>query len=151
MTKSPSLLLSYYFATKGTEVHPNVQRKVDRLQIGSASFFPRKFNFTFVTAGKLVELNWRHPKTSYELTVTETISSKRAAQSAFVCLVSLREFFRFIADSQGQLLRHLFESNVRDYEGGSIEVNDQIRTSLSEKSNPEDFWGAQQWRVDSRS
>jgi hypothetical protein len=57
---------------------------------------------------------------------------------AFVCLVSLKDFFKFITDSQGHLSWYIVEANVRDYQG-KTEVNDQIQTSLQDQTS-EDFW-----------
>ena len=53
---------------------------------------------------------------SYSLKLAENpISSSGAV--AFVCLVSLRDFFSFITDEKrSNLLRSIFESNVRDYQ-----------------------------------
>lgn len=59
-------------------------------------------------------------------------------QEGFVCLVALKDFLPFITDEDGHIRAHLFEGNVRDYQG-KTEVNKEIRRSL-EAAGAEDFW-----------
>jgi hypothetical protein len=49
-----------------------------------------------------------------------------------------RDFSLFITDSQGHIVRHIFEANVRDYQG-KTQVNEQIQDTL-EHPGAEDFW-----------
>jgi hypothetical protein len=135
-TRLPSLKVSYYYVSRGEDVHPNVARKVERLETKVKSLFSAvSFNFTFIGASKLVELLRRKPSSTHSLTVSDTpISSK----GAFVCLVGLKEFRDFITDEHGDLRRGLFESNVRDYQGPN-NVNDDIQETLN-AGGPEDFW-----------
>jgi hypothetical protein len=55
-----------------------------------------------------------------------------------VALVKLGDYSRFITDQNGKLIKHIFESNVRDYQG-NIAVNSAIQETLSNNMN-EDFW-----------
>jgi hypothetical protein len=137
-SKFPTLQISYYYATKGDRPNRNVERKVERLeQAVKGQFSAAIFKFDFIGAGKLLALARRLPRTSYELKLAETpISSTGAA--GFVCLVRLRDFYEFITED-GKLLRHIFEANVRDYQG-SIEVNEGIQKSLREPGNEEFWW-----------
>jgi len=54
-----------------------------------------------------------------------------------VCLVRLTDLHVFVTDGNA-LQRHIFEANVRDYQG-STEVNQEIRGSLA-NAGKEDFW-----------
>ncbi len=137
-SRFPRLRLAYYYATKGDTAHPNVQRKVPKIEaVVKRHFSAAQFHFSFLGARDLLELARRLPTTSYDLKLSENpISSSGAV--AFVCLVSLRDFSSFITDSQGHLIRHIFEANVRDYQG-KTQVNEEIQASLQQRS-AEDFW-----------
>jgi AIPR protein len=58
----------------------------------------------------------------------------------YVGLAKLDDYMRFICDADGRLRRYLFESNVRDYEGGTY-VNRAILATLKRASGEaQDFW-----------
>src|SRR5208337_3937610 len=77
----------------------------------------------------------RQPSTSSSLRLAENPIS--TGQEGFVCLVSLRDYLEFITED-GHLRSHLFEGNVRDYQG-KTEVNKEIRATV-EGTSSEDFW-----------
>jgi len=135
-SRLPQLKVSYCYATRGEDVHPNVQRKVARLESTVTALFSQvRFSFAFLGASQLMELLRRQPKTTHALAVSDTpISSK----GAFICLVKLKDFWTFIADDNGKLRRNIFESNVRDYQGTNT-VNDDIQETLK-SGGTEDFW-----------
>jgi hypothetical protein len=135
--KFPNLTISYYYVNKTTELHPNVERKVDFLKDVVESFFtPVAFRFEFLGASKLLYLARKSPSVAHQLRLVENPIS--TGQQGFVCLVALRDFFNFICDENGKLKNNIFEGNVRDYQG-KTEVNQQIRETL-EKPAKEDFW-----------
>jgi hypothetical protein len=132
----PQLKISYYYVSRGDDVHPNVARKVDRLEKMVRGLFSAvSFRFSFVGASELMGLLRRQPTTTHSLTVSDTPISSRGA---FVCLVGLKDFKDFITDDSGALRRNIFESNVRDYQGTNT-VNDDIQETLR-TGGPEDFW-----------
>ena len=53
-------------------------------------------------------------------------------------LINIANYYKFITDSSGNLLKGIFESNVRDYQGNNS-VNSCIANTLKNK-NAEDFW-----------
>lgn len=53
-------------------------------------------------------------------------------------IVSLSDYYTFLTDSHGTLQAHLFDWNVRDYQG-EVAVNREIKTSL-EAGFGDDFW-----------
>ena len=137
-SRFPKLSLIYYYATKGEQIHPNVERKVERLKNSVKRLFSAsEFSFEFLGARDLLDLARRSPTTTYELKLSENPISSTGAV-AFVCLVSLIDFQNFITDTSGHLLRQIFEANVRDYQG-KTQVNEEIQTSLRNPGN-EDFW-----------
>lgn len=132
----PKLNISINYASFGDEVHQNVSRKVVPLkeQIVQA-LSGATVEFNFVGAPKLLSMARRLPPTSFGLSLAENPIS--TGSEGFLCLVRLANYYSFITDDSGRLQRHLFEANVRDYQG-STEVNEGIRSSL--ESAPEDFW-----------
>lgn len=132
----PKIEIRYYYATQGDEVHPNVSGKVPKLQEDIAKMFGgADFSFNFVGASKLLEMTRNVPSTSRVLEVAESPIGTTAG--SYLCLVSLSKYFEFISDS-GSLVRSIFESNVRDYQG-SVVVNTGIRKTLENKHS-ENFW-----------
>lgn len=116
-SRFPKLRLMYYYVTKGDQVHPNVERKVARLENKVKQLFSASdFVFKFLGARDLLDLARRAPITTYELKLSENPISS-TGDVAFVCLVSLKDFHRFVTDTHGHLIRHIFEANVRDYQG----------------------------------
>ena len=132
----PSLTISYYYATQGDQVHPNVSGKVPKLNEEINKLFSgASFDFEFVGAKRLLELTRDIPSTSRKLEVAESPISTESG--SYVCLVSLSKYFGFISDG-GSLSRSIFESNVRDYQG-SVVVNTGIRNTLTNKES-DNFW-----------
>ena len=134
----PTCNVSFFYASKGVDVHDNVRRKVTMLQEVVRSRVPNaKFDFQFLGASELYDLAGRQPHTTFNIPLAENPISS-ADQVGFVCLVRLRNFFDFITDATGALQRQLFEANVRDYQGRT-QVNDEIQASL-QATGSEDFW-----------
>lgn len=135
----PALTVFYCYASKGDVPHPNVVRKAEALKGVVASLFSSaNTRFEFLGAGELLDLARRAPRATYSLNLAENpISSSGAV--AFVCLVSLRDYFAFITDESGNLVRSIFESNVRDYQG-TTEVNEGIQTTLRDSGGDEFWW-----------
>ncbi len=59
-------------------------------------------------------------------------------RGGYISFVRLADFYRFIS-SEGQLIDHIFDSNVRDYQG-DVEVNKAIRNTLNDSASTDDFW-----------
>ncbi|MBI4556210.1 MAG: AIPR family protein [Candidatus Hydrogenedentes bacterium] len=136
-SRFPSLKFLYGYSAKATEAHPNVKRKVNIIhETLKKAISPVAFEFVFLDASKLLSLARETPSTTHKLPLAESPIS--TGQEGFVCLVPLRSFFEFVKDDQGRLRSHLFEGNVRDYQG-NVEVNKEIRQTL-ESVTPEDFW-----------
>jgi hypothetical protein len=136
-SRLPALSFSYYYATLGDEVHPNVERQVTPLkETVSRLFSSANFSFDFIGARELLELTRRRPRTTYELRLSDSPISTE--HNAYVCLVRLDDFYRFMTDDQGQYVKALFDANVRDHQG-NVQVNRGIRDSLTDPKG-EDFW-----------
>ncbi len=136
----PELKISYYFVTKGNKnnVHPNVQRKVDKLEeTVSGLFSSAEFSFKFLGAGELLVLARRSPTRVYTLNLVENLIS--TGETNYACLARLNEYYKFITDSQNKIVKSLFEANVRDYQR-NVEVNNGIQYTLRNPQDDEDFW-----------
>jgi hypothetical protein len=137
-SRFPKLKFRFFYVSKGEAPHQNVERKVGTLRESVKGLFSQAdFEFTFIGARKLLEIARQTVKTSFSLPLAENpISSGDAV--AFVCMVKLIDFYQFVTDGKGKLQRHIFEANVRDYQG-QTSVNQQIQETLSSQGQ-EDFW-----------
>lgn len=136
--KFPTLEFRFIYASKGSDIHPNVKRKSDLLENKIKELFSNAdFKFDFLGASELLGLTRRQAPTSYELALAESPISS-AGEVGYICLVRLHDYSKFIQDENGQLRRNIFEANVRDYQGPT-EVNGEIAQSLEVKGR-EDFW-----------
>ena len=136
-SRFPTVFFEYAYATKATELHPNVERKVPVLRdvIESYSILFLSASHFWMPLDCFLEPR-KSPSRTSSLRLSENPIS--TGEAGFVCLVALRDFFAFITDTDGHLRAHLFEGNVRDYQG-KTEVNKEIRATL-DSSGAEDFW-----------
>ncbi len=137
--KLPEFHFVFYYATKGDQVHPNVEVKTKRLRDISCHLFTQSgFSFHFLGAKELLTLSRKSRAETLTLQVSEVMST---LLEGTICLVRLRDYYDFIHDAEtGELRGWLFEENVRDYEGKNVEVNREIRLTLEQPKPNEDFW-----------
>jgi hypothetical protein len=89
-------------------------------------------------ARELFEMAKRGSVETLRLTVAETaISTDRGG---YVALVNLDDYYAFLVSEEGELRKWLFDYNVRDYEGPTVQVNQAIRNTLDCHDASEDFW-----------
>lgn len=137
VTKRPRLAIKLYYASKGIDLHPNVQSQADDLISEITETLPGAIvEFNFIGAERLIALSQKRTDNVFKLRVSETPMS--TSEKVFIGLVKLNEYFRFITDADGKLLKHIFESNVRDYQG-KTNVNNEIQATL-ETPGKEEFW-----------
>jgi hypothetical protein len=142
LTKYPTLNVSFFYVSKGDRekilnIENDVKRRASALEVGAKGMLATVSNctFTFVGARELIELATRPPKTVFSLPCADAMPSEKGGYAAFV---KLTDFYAFITAEDGQLRDHLFESNVRDYQG-DVAVNEGIRTTLKQ-DKADDFW-----------
>ncbi|TAN68947.1 MAG: hypothetical protein EPN17_08255 [Methylobacter sp.] len=138
VTKRPSLKISFYYASMGIDAYPNVVKQADDLIADVKAMLPAsEVTVNFVGAKELVALSQERPNEVFRLpTVTNPLST---SEKVFVSLSNIRDYFKFITDENGKLLRHIFESNVRDYQG-KTNVNKEIQATLKGESKEEFWW-----------
>ena len=145
--KFPAIHISYFYVTKGDrddvfapdfKKQSDVSKKSEALKSSVQEILPtiNKCSFTFVGARDLCELATKPPKFNFLLRCVDTFSDR----GAYVALVPLTEYNRFITDDNGDKREHLFDSNVRGYQG-PVDVNEAISKTLrAPVSLGEDFW-----------
>lgn len=132
----PKLNFRVVYATRGDTVESNVEARGQQLKrIVSDYFSEANVDLDFLGATELVAL---HRKNRYvlQLPYSEQLSGERGA---YIMLVRLTAYNKFVRDEKGYLRRYLFDSNVRDFLGEN-RVNHDIFSSLEDLESPEFWW-----------
>lgn len=138
ITKKPKLQIKYFYVSKGIDIHQNVIQQAEELKNSISSILTDStIDFSFITATNLVEIYRKRDSTVFNLKLQENPLSSQG--KVFISLVKLHEYFNFITDDSGQIIKYIFESNVRDYQG-KTSVNQEIKTTLEDEVSKEDFW-----------
>ncbi|SDH84712.1 AIPR protein [Vibrio xiamenensis] len=138
LTKKPKLKVRYYYVSKGIHVHPNVEAQIAELKADVSDILTEaEVSFDTIGATKLLEIYRKKENEVFTLKLAENPLSSQG--KVFISLVALRNYHDFITDDDGKVIRHIFESNVRDYQGRS-NVNLDIKETLELGDSAEDFW-----------
>ncbi|MBJ6359721.1 AIPR family protein [Paenibacillus sp. GCM10012307] len=138
--KSPKVSIRFCYVTKGSEVHSNVQKQAEELCLMIKELFPNpstSINVNFIGANRLYELANKIIDNEFTLVLSENPITN-ASSKVFVALVNLAEYYKFMVNENNELIRHIFEANVRDYQG-NVQVNKDINDTLENSVN-ENFW-----------
>lgn len=139
VVKGITLRFHYFYVTQGDNVHPNTKSLTEKLdkKIQELFFNKASFDFTFLGARDLVEIVSRRPAEKIEIEVSKQVLY--SDKNSCICLVKLKDFYKFIVDkATNKINRHIFEANVRDYQGDSG-VNKEIRETL-QATEGDNFW-----------
>lgn len=137
-SKFPILKFHYFYVTKGSEIHQNVKRKVPMLIDTIRKHFDKAdVNFEFVTAKKLIDLSRKERLRSKDIALNDNPISTQ--DGGYIALVPLKQYFDFVTDINGDLIRYFFDANIRDYQV-NVDVNKEIRKTLLTNNLKEDFW-----------
>ncbi|GAA1352307.1 AIPR family protein [Saccharothrix algeriensis] len=137
-TRKPRVRVLFTYATKGDrdKVSGNVTLKTEELRQAIAEkVYGADISVTLVGAEQLWNLYNTTPSYSLRLRFQENASPG----PSHVALVHLSDYWNFLVDEKGELRKHIFDSNVRDYQG-DVEVNKEIRSSLENTASPEFWW-----------
>lgn len=137
--RHPQLQINYFYCTKGqtSTIHPKVLHKADTLKSTINDLFTEaQSQAHFYGARELLETSRIERTYNLQLQFLENYISRR--NDNYVVLSSLKDYFKFVVDESGYLRRHIFEANVRDYQG-KVEVNTSILETLN-KQDDLDFW-----------
>ncbi len=127
-----------FYASKGdhSDIHHTVLATRDTLVSElKAATTASKSEMHFLSPERLVELSRVSQANIRELNIEESLTSDG---ESYACLVSISALFKFLSDENGQLIRPLFDANVRDYLGNT-DVNDGIHQTL-QNLGQEEFW-----------
>lgn len=125
------------YACRGDEViQSNIQTKADQVETICQEFFSDcTATFNFWGNSKLLAKYREQPNSTLDLKYEHCINQ----DGQYVVLTKLGDYCKFITDAKGNLNRHLFDSNVRDYLGLNP-VNADILKSLKEVESPNFWW-----------
>ncbi|WP_210444561.1 AIPR family protein [Vibrio crassostreae] len=138
ITKKPKLKVSIYYVSKGVDVHPNVKTQASLLEEDIRVKLPSsETKVHFLGAENLVKMAQERPNDVFRLKISETPLS--TSGQVFIALTNISDYYDFITDDSGKLIRHIFESNVRDYQG-KTNVNNEIQETLENPGNEEFWW-----------
>lgn len=130
---------SYSEDIKGNESYWS---KVENLKstISQAGISKHEVKYNFIGGEELKELSYKKPDYSLELLLKDSPLTLEFGEShiGYIALVSLKNYFKFIIDEDENLRRHLFDSNVRDYQNKTA-VNSDIENTIKQ-DNDIDFW-----------
>lgn len=90
-----------------------------------------------IGASKIMDIYRQRDNEVFNLKLLETPLSSQG--KVFISLVKLKDYFDFITDENDQIIKHIFEANVRDYQG-KTSVNQEIKDTLEDTNPREDFW-----------
>ena len=137
--RTAKIRVHVYYATKaGTaDIHASVKATAAALEadlrvMASAT----DVEVLFVGAEQLINLSRQPKMQKREFEVQQSLSSDNG--ESFACLVSIESLVIFLSDEKGELVRGLFDANVRDFLG-KTEVNDAIWANLK-YTGDENFW-----------
>ncbi len=137
-TRHPRIRVTVFYASKGdsTNINEKVHSKAARLREQIIENVPKAdAQVVFLGARDLVDLAGQEKSYTLQLTFRENAT----AENSHIALVSLDDYYAFLTDDNGALRKHIFDWNVRDYEG-AVEVNREISGSLGDVDAPEFWW-----------
>ena len=117
ITKKPKLSIKYFYATKGSQIHSNVEKQADDLKNEVRQLLPEaSVEVNFTGADELIRLANERPNDTYTLKLSENPLS--SSGKIFIALVNLSDYFNFITDDNNNLIKHevvLFPSEPEEY------------------------------------
>jgi hypothetical protein len=138
--KHPTISITFIYATKGDtdNIHPNVLANADILKTTIKNTFrDGTVEIKFFGSKELIELF--NQRKEYTLQIQYHESYISTAANNYIILSNLVDFYKFVTDDAEQLQKHIFDANVRDYQG-DVEVNQDIYQTLESIEGDFDFW-----------
>ena len=132
--------INYFCKANEIKINTAYKSKIEQLKniigekINGADIF-----FHNYSSKELLDLYQRQKPTRLELIFKEVpITTKFNEGYGYAGIVSIKDYYDFITDSDGNILEDIFESNIRHYQG-DVDVNNKIKESL-ETEFEIDFW-----------
>lgn len=137
-TRHPQVRVIVFYASRGDSrnINDKVHVKAGRLQDQIRKDIPKAdAQVVFLGARDLVDRAGQEKSYTLQLAFKENAT----ATNSHIVLVSLDDYYAFITDESSGLRKHIFDWNVRDYEG-AVEVNQEISGALGDAEAPEFWW-----------
>ncbi len=134
----PNIKINFIYAARGNtnDVSRGVQQKQKDLKENLEKLVPGSdVNIQLMGARELWELASATTEQDLQLRFREYISQ----DESYTGLVALPDYFSFLSNEDGSLRNEIFDSNVRDFQGNNVTVNQQIKKTL-ETNDSNDFW-----------
>lgn len=136
LPRRPLLSISYYYVSRGEHIDEKVKIRKDMLLRRLSEMYSiATREFYFVGAPELLKWAYQVPTQTLMLKVEGHFSWMGFGKS-YVCLARLDSFYEFITDKK-TLRGHIFEANVRDFQG-DVTVNNEIGATLLAPTD--EFW-----------
>lgn len=137
LVRRPKVFVRVVLGSRGLteQANINVTSRVERLREDILTKLPSAdVSVDLLGADEL----WRMYDTRKAETLTLECDEVLTSGESYVALARLSSFVSLITDDNLTLRRHIFDANVRDYQG-QVAVNKEILSSLNESASP-DFW-----------
>jgi AIPR protein len=137
-TRQPTTEVNFAYVSRAESsksANKKVTVKLDDLAKKVELLLPKaKARTSVVGASELYGIVSSPPSDSHHLKIKESM----VIGDGYCALVSVKSFLDFLRAPDKLLKRHIFDWNVRDYEG-SVDVNQEIKKSVINSDGP-DFW-----------
>nr|PZN73847.1 MAG: hypothetical protein DIU57_19695 [Pseudomonadota bacterium] len=137
-SRHPHVEIRFSYVTRGdtTQINTKVELKARDLERDLRGLFSNtKASVEFIGAGELWTRFSAIKSYTLHLPYQQAITHGRS----HIALVRLADYKDFLSDENGELRRHIFDWNVRDYQG-AVEVNKEIKESIQDPGAPEFWW-----------
>ncbi|MFI6102733.1 AIPR family protein [Streptomyces sp. NPDC051310] len=139
ITRRPRISVNVVYAAPGDtrNITPQLEAKLHTLKQSIQNAIPDTERVVTQLLGDKEMMARYNERPPYTLAMSYQESA--TSGQSHVALVKLRDYYNLIVDENGRLRRHLFEWNVRDYQG-NVSVNQEIRSTLTAQDGPEFWW-----------
>lgn len=141
ITKSPKVNFKFFYVSLGNEIHVNVKQQAEELKLKLKKLYPSpntSVTIDYIDAQEILALYDAPSKTDFVLHISESPIIV-TEEKEYIVLADLNQYFNFITNESKKLIKHIFEANVRDYQGKTT-VNKEIAETLEKMNFEEDFW-----------
>jgi hypothetical protein len=138
LPRRPRVSIQIHSITRGdtSQIAENVESRARALETDLRKLLPSAdVQVEFLGADELWRMFDRRSASTYQLECSELILSG----DSYIALVKLSNYARLILDEDNSIRRHLFDANVRDFQG-EVAVNKEIYSSLEDRGGPEFWW-----------
>lgn len=138
LPRRPRVSVQVVAVTRGDTgtIAENVKSRATALRADLDALMPSaEVRVDFLGADELWRMFDRRSASTYQLECSELILSG----ASYIALVKLSNYARLILDDDDGVRRHLFDANVRDFQG-DVAVNKEIYSSLEDSAGPEFWW-----------